>query len=523
MSATSEASLTSEQGGQGVNRRWLWALVAVAAGAWLLRAAAFFNRNGAFGYPVDYDEGVYFAASALLFRGELPYKDFVFVHPPGALLLWGPVSVLASLRDVAGAFALARWGAATLGALSAFLVGRVALRTWGPVAGVVAALVYATYPELVIVERGPFLEPVLNLACLTLANVWLVERPGVERPRWLLAGVLCGVAISVKVLGGIWLAAAVLSRFSRASWRAQVGLVLAAGATVAVLVGPFVVAAPSRFLADVLVFQSMRPGDGDLNRWSRLHELLHERRLVGVGLALLGLGVAVVRTFRPAGQSRAAERFFAVAYLLTGAAFLSSPSYWNQYNAFLAASESVLAGLGAGVLYRWSAARGRVPGRVVAGVLMVAVLIPPWKHLRESTRWRAPEVVALAKYIRQSIPPEATLCAFEPAWALAGGRLPAETPGAPLVVDSYALMLESAVASGERFANAGEAFKSPESQGAMVEKLARCRFVIYGSRGAWQLTPDSQEWFHSLFVRRFPVPGEVGVDVWEQLPPSSHP
>ncbi len=505
------------------NRRWLWALVAVAAGAWVLRAAAFFSRNGAFGYPVDYDEGVYFSASALLFRGELPYRDFVFVHPPGSLLLWAPASVLASVWDAAGAFSVARWLAATVGALSAFLAGRVALRTWGPVAGVVAALVYATYPELVVVERGPFLEPLLNLACLALANVWLVERPGEGRPRWLLAGVLAGVAISVKVLGGIWLAAAVLSRFSRASWRTQVGLVLAAGATVALLVGPFFLAAPSRFLADVLVFQSMRPGDGDLDRWNRLHELLHERRLVGVGLALLGLVLAVARTFRPMGEARAAERFFAVTYLLTGAAFLSSPSYWNQYNAFLAASEAVLAGLGAGALSRWSAAWGRVPGRLVTGVLAVAVLIPPWTHLREALRWRAPELVALGKYIRQAVPPDAPVCAFEPAWALSGGRLPPETPGAPLVVDTYALMLEGAVASGERFAHTVEAFNSPASQDAMREKLARCRFVVYGWRGAWQLTDESERWFHSRFVRRFPVPGQVGVDLWEQRPAPSVP
>ena len=88
MSSPPQSPPLLEDGAQ--NRRWWWVLAVLAVGAWVLRVLPFFNRHGAFGYPVDYDEGVYFSASALLFRGELPYRDFVFVHPPGALLLWAP-------------------------------------------------------------------------------------------------------------------------------------------------------------------------------------------------------------------------------------------------------------------------------------------------------------------------------------------------------------------------------------------------------------------------------------------------
>ncbi|HZI02713.1 MAG TPA: hypothetical protein VEZ71_01760, partial [Archangium sp.] len=171
MSSPPQSPPLLEDGAQ--NRRWWWVLAVMAVGAWVLRVLPFFNRHGAFGYPVDYDEGVYFTASALLFQGVLPYRDFIFVHPPGSLLLWSPAAALASGWDAATCFVLARWLAAGVGALNVFLVGRLALRAWGPGAGVVAALVYATYPELVGVERGPFLEPVLNLACLAMANVWL--------------------------------------------------------------------------------------------------------------------------------------------------------------------------------------------------------------------------------------------------------------------------------------------------------------------------------------------------------------
>jgi Glycosyltransferase family 87 len=509
MSPTPQSSPPLEDGTR--KRRVGWALAVLAVGAWLLRVLPFFNRHGAFGYPVDYDEGVYFTASALLFQGLLPYRDFMFVHPPGSLLLWSPAAALASGWDAATCFVLARWLAAGVGALNVFLVGRLALRAWGPVAGVVAALVYATYPELVLVERGPFLEPVLNLACLAMANVWL-DSPGDGRASrgWLWAGALCGLAISVKVLGGIWLAAALLSRSPRSAWRSQLGLALAAGATVLLLVGPFVAAAPSRFLQDVFLFQSLRPGDGESDRLVRLHDMLHERRWVGVGLALLGLWVASVRAFRSSGPSRPAERFFAVAYALTVAAFLASPSYWSQYNAHLAASEAVLAGLGAAALHGWLSARGRTWARAVP------VPLAPARHLREGLRARAPDLPALGRYLRDSVPADAPVCAFEPAWGLTGGRLPPRLPGVPLVVDSYALMLQDALDSGERFASTHAAFSASASQRDILPVLERCRYVVLGWRGAWQLSGESQRWFRARFVRRFPAEGQGGPDVWER-------
>lgn len=515
MSSSPQSPPLLEDGAQ--NRRWWEGLAVLAVGAWVLRVLPFFNRHGAFGYPVDYDEGVYFTASALLFQGVLPYRDFIFVHPPGSLLLWSPAAALASGWDAASCFVLARWLAASVGALNVFLVGRLALRAWGPVAGVVAALVYATYPELVGVERGPFLEPVLNLACLAMANVWLdASEDGRASRAWLGAGALCGLALSVKVLGGIWLAAALLSRSPRSAWRSQLGLALAAGATVLLLVGPFVAAAPSRFLQDVFLFQSLRPGDGEPDRLARLHDILHERRLVGVALALLGLGVAAVRSLRASTPSRPTERFFAVAYALTVAAFLASPSYWNQYNAHLAASEAVLAGLGAAAIHGWLLARRWRWAHAVPVLLAVAVPLVSARHLREGLRARAPDLPALGRYLRQSVPADAPVCAFEPAWGLTGGRLPPRLPGAPLVVDSYALMLQDALASGEPFASTQAAFYSSASQRGILPLLERCHYVVLGWRGAWQLSARSQQWLRERFVRRFPEAGQGGPDVWER-------
>src|SRR3982750_2171102 len=99
------------------------ALGLIALGGWVLRAAPLLRTGGALGFPIDYDEGVYFAASALLFKGILPYRDFVFVHPPGLLYFLGLTSMFG-----AGGFAAARVVATIVGAINIFLVGWIVMR-----------------------------------------------------------------------------------------------------------------------------------------------------------------------------------------------------------------------------------------------------------------------------------------------------------------------------------------------------------------------------------------------------------
>lgn len=494
------------------------ALVAVAA--WVLRFLPFLRADGAFSYPIEYAEGIYYSASALFFQGHWPYRDFVFVHPPGSVLLWWPATLAGSWMGADTGFIVARWLATLCGAFSVFLVGRISLYTWGPVAGVVSALVYASFPETVLIERGPFLEPLLNLTCLGAANLWLVPPvSGREERRWVLAGVLFALAVSVKLVGGIWLVAALLARPLSSTWnvRPQAILLFAAGGAIALLWGPFALQAPSEFFSQVFIYQALRPADGDLSHMGRLHELFPERRLVSIGLALLGLVLVAARAFRRAQPTRTAERFFAVAYVLTITAFLTSPSYWNQFNTF-AASDSALAGLGAAAIHEWLEGWFPRQSRLLAVLMYLAVLLPPLEALRGGLTLRAPEQLALGHYIRETVPPSEPLFAFEPAWALTAGRLPPVIPEAPLMVDSYAAMLHSGMISGERLRHATETFHTPDAQRGIRELLARSRFVVLGWRGARQLSDESRQWFHAHFTRRFPPSGHLGPDLWEQIP-----
>jgi len=485
-----------------------WAVVAIAAAGWLLRALPLM-QGGAFGYPVDYDEGVYFASSSLLLRGALPYRDFAFVHPPGLLYCLWPAAWLGSVRDPSIGFAAARWLFALIGVANVLLVGRVAMRFAGSACAIAAAVVYATHPLAVSIERGPFLEPVLNLCCLWLAWIWLAED---GRKRWqaLAAGTVCGLAISVKLVGAVWLLACALST-SRQMRNELLAFFAACAISFAVVVGPVSLAAPAEVWRQTISFQLHRPADGTVAILERLAAIFSlNSQLLKSALVVGGLALAASRVRNP---ERRGERFFCVAFISIIAVFLSSSSYWSQYNAHLAVPESLLAGYAAAAL--WAESRSRQARRVLA---VAAVGLAGFLGARRAImigRTRSPELRSLASFVRSTIPSTAGVLSFEPAWLIAAGRLPAPTGGL-LIVDPYGAMLMAATSEGRRFSNASEAFADPASQLQISTALRASRFAILGGRGHWQLSEPTQQWVRSQFLQRFPLPGQDGIDVWER-------
>jgi hypothetical protein len=464
-----------------VSRQWGFALAAIAFGGFLLRIAPLLRAGGPLAWVVDYDEGVYFSASALLFRGVLPYRDFVFVHPPGLLYVLGLVSWIG---DPAHAFAAARVLATVAGAISVFLAGRIALQAAGPSAGIAASALYATYPDAVSVERGPFLEVVLNLVCLASALLWLKRKP-------IAAGILGGAACAVKVFGGIWILAAVLSA-ERRDFPRFLGWASLAGA---LLVGPLFLFAPHAFVEQTLLFHAWRPPDGIVSRAARLPQILGGGHVVATILAAVAL-LSMLRL-----RATRAERFFAVACLLTALSFLASSSYWNQYNSHLAASECVLAGLGAATLMRRLDPRAAV-------VVALLLAIPSLRVSLLASRGGPTELPAIGAIVRDSVPASDCVVTFEPQWSLAAGRL-------PVIDDSYGTMLLDAVRGGVKFPDTAAAFQSPRAQPFARAQLSRCRFAILGWRGNWQMNAESRAWFTSQFVCDTPSAGDLCL--WERF------
>lgn len=152
-----------------------------------------------------YDESVYVGAAWLVRSGALPYRDFVFVFPPGFLALLVPIAGVASwFGGPALTVTLVRVLAAIVGALNVWLVGRIARPWLGPTAGLLAALLYATLPIVVQTEASVLQEPFVNLGLLLAVLIW-AQRADEDRSvtRLLGAGLLVGAAISMKLVAGV--------------------------------------------------------------------------------------------------------------------------------------------------------------------------------------------------------------------------------------------------------------------------------------------------------------------------------
>ena len=473
------------------------ALLAVAFTGLLIRLLPLLGKNGPFAVASDYDDGVYFSASALLLRGVLPYRDFVFVHPPGILYFLGIVSWL---RDPANGFVAARVLAAITGGVNVFFAGRIASRSGGLFAGLVAAGLYAIYPEAANVERSAYLEPALNLLCLSSALLWLRD----DRPRPFLAGALAGAACAVKFLGGIWVLAAVLTPASGRARRDVPRFLLGGIGAGVLLLAPVVLPAIREFVLQTLTFQFSRPPDGTLQKLARLPDIIAHGHEVLTALVVLAIGAMFFRRTRT-------DRFFAIATVLTVAAFLASSSYWNQYNAYLAASECVLAGLGAAVMLRIP----RVPRLAViaaASLLIIYLQLPTLRQTFVYVRSEpTSDLLIVGPAIRSPLPAKESVFAFDPSWSLVGGHLPPYGDGAPVIVDSYGAMLLAAMRSGVHAPDTAATFASAPSQPAVRARLEHSRFVVPGWRGNWQMNPSDRAWFAANFVCATPAAGDLCV------------
>ncbi len=462
------------------------AVAALALGAFVLRVFPFFGPDGAWSFRVDYDEGVYWSAAAHLLEGSLPWRDYVFVHPPGQLVFLALTSAWAKgWLGVAGAFALSRWVAALLGAVTTVLVARVASR-WDGWGALFAAAVYATYPEVVQVERGPFLEPLLNLVCVASALLALRACEVTSPRRVVLAGSVAGLAVAIKAWAVIWVLAGAWALLGAAPRREVLRYLAAAAAAGAAVVLPFAAFAPVEFVTQVGLFHLWRPPDGVVERLARVEQVVSARHLASPLFAGLVLGVVAWRR-----RWTPVARVAGAAWALTVAAFFASSAWWSQYNAHLVASEALLA---AGVFaLAWPRVRW---------ALALAAAVSLGASVTHAVRRGQPTNEAHLSLARSPLR-EAPGCvfSFEPGWSLAAGRLPPKETG-PLL-DSYAHQLLGVLRGGARFPDVERAFAASE----VPAGLAACELLLASDRQARQAPAATLEPSRTLEVRD-------GVGVW---------
>ncbi|MBI4944742.1 MAG: DUF2029 domain-containing protein, partial [Actinobacteria bacterium] len=314
---------------------------------------------GRLGGVLEYDDGVYYSASAAVLQGSWPYRDFVFVHPPGVALLLLPVTWLATVTSDTVALATARVLVCATGALTAALTYRY-LRDRSRPAAVVAGLLYAVWRLPARAEHTILLEPVLALALVVALLLLDGARraadgvPPGRRLRLLAAsGAVMGLSLGVKV----WAAAGCLVLLVHVlrSVRPRDGVTawvvgLAAGA--AVPYGFGLLAGTRAFVAQVVGLQVGREApDSVAERVSRLADLAGlggldpvAGRLPDLWLGLGCLAVLAACCVRVA-RRHPAERHLVALGVLQVAMVLLAPASWYHYLAFAAPVLAVLVGL----------------------------------------------------------------------------------------------------------------------------------------------------------------------------------
>jgi Glycosyltransferase family 87 len=309
------------------------AALSLSLSLWELTFPGFFSWS---------DSGMYFAASFRLVSGVIPYRDFLFVQPPGILLVMSPLTALSRVVGTRDGFEIAR-------VLSCVVTGvNVGLLAWlvrhrGRAAMVLAGLGLALSPVTFWVSTSLKLEPYCMLFVLLGAIVVLSgqRREDHDTRSLVLGGLLLGAAGLVKLWAVFPFLALVVTLVAPCRRRVWVFIASAAG-SFALVSAPFFIMAPSRFLSQVFVDQLSRTGV------STSHLGVYLRVIVLSGLsaapgyassrtlfAVAGAAVlAVAGAFVLGVRRTEVDLFLLLASVLVVAALLIAPITYAYYGYF---------------------------------------------------------------------------------------------------------------------------------------------------------------------------------------------
>jgi alpha-1,2-mannosyltransferase len=303
-------------------------------------------RSGGLRGDFGYDAPLYFAAADALTYGRLPYRDFVFLHPPAQLLVLAPFAWLTRVVSDQTAFAVANVSITVVGATAAVLVVRICRRLgFGRRAALIGGLFYATWFGAVGAEYLTKLEPVGNLfflgAVLFALNAQRRESPWL----WAAAGAALGLAVCVKIWWIVPAVGVVLWQVFSAC-RVRGGAIVTAGAVAAALLVnlPFFAQAPGQMWASVITNQLGRPRRMDpLPRIRDLGTLFRlDEHISGLTLSLGTLLVGVVFLAAVARAWRVQRARPVVAILAAQlAVLLASPSWFPYYTDYVAGAAAI--------------------------------------------------------------------------------------------------------------------------------------------------------------------------------------
>ena len=157
-----------------------------------------YTRPGFLLGVTEYDDGPYFGSAVRLVHGSMPYRQFVFVQPPGITLLMSPAALLSYVTGTGWGLAIGRILTLLAGTAGVTLAGLL-VRHRGVLAVLVTCGIMAVYSDAVAAAHTVLVEPWLVLFCLAGAvAVFDRDRITASTKRLAWGGVLFGFAGAVE-------------------------------------------------------------------------------------------------------------------------------------------------------------------------------------------------------------------------------------------------------------------------------------------------------------------------------------
>jgi hypothetical protein len=347
------------------------AAVAVVAGA--ARIVPVVRGGGLTGLG-NYDDGVYYATGTALLHGLLPYRDYLFLHPPGIVLMLAPFGLAG--HDPTG-LAAARVAWMLLGVANTMLVAWI-LRPVGLLEAAVGGLIYATAFPAVYIEWTPLLEaPAQTCVLSAVLLLGRVEQSGSRSPAApMLAGALLGVSATFKIWGVVPMVTVLVWLLVRRRWRTASWLMTGTVSAASVICLPFFVAAPAQMWRMVVVDQLARSRSSSALslRWVDILTLgLHAGRAPSAGF--VAITVIVAAALLAVAFTIPSARLCVVLAIALTTLLLASPSWFLHYPGLATGPLAVALGAGSGAIVRWLARSWTWTGWTGGVLVFVALAI----------------------------------------------------------------------------------------------------------------------------------------------------
>jgi len=382
----------------------------VGAGLLALVYAALAAFHVAYG-DMNVDEGFYATATRAVWQGEMPYRDFGFTQPPLVAYVNAPMLGLTRFGLFPQRVVNGVWGL-----LALLLAVRLVCRRGGASAALTLAAIFTcTTGWLYFVHLGKTYA-LTSLLVMGMATVYVEMKPGWIKSTLLSLLVVLATACrlpAVPFLALLWLAA--LGEGGRPTWRRVLIAVATLACSAAIILLPFIIAAPEQTWFWTVEFHRISVPKKDWHvSWNDL---------VGLAPAVwLVVILAVVRRAFARPSWKQPEIAVAGAALVTLAVNLLPGGAYQEYGVPfllpLAASALILLEPAVARYSAWG--RGLTTGvLLVASVALIPAIdwskLPPEKQtfpsalLPLSTRpydFALPESIATARTIvRQLLPP----------------------------------------------------------------------------------------------------------------------